>query len=75
MNLPIVPRKADSPYPRGTYSRVARKLGVTAQAVRLVARGDSVSARIAKELRREWLKAQRKANKTRASDAPADCAA
>lgn len=43
------PRKA---YPRGTYSKIARKLGITPQTVRLVAIGSVTSARVTKELRR-----------------------
>ena len=52
MTLPVVPINT-SPYARGTYSKVARRLGVTPQAVRLVALGKVTSARIAVELRRE----------------------
>jgi predicted transcriptional regulator len=47
-------------YPRGTFAKVARRLGVTPQAVSLVADGKSTSARIAAELRREQRNAKRR---------------
>lgn len=49
MTPPAEPRK---PYPRGTYTRIAVRLGVTPQAVRLVALDLSKSRRIAAELKR-----------------------
>jgi hypothetical protein len=55
------------PYPRGTYSKVARKLAVTPQSVRDVALGIKRSARIARELKREQRKAQRKAARIEAA--------
>lgn len=52
MTLPVVPSNP-SPYPRGTYSKIARELGVTPQAVRYVALGANKSERIAAALSRE----------------------
>lgn len=50
-------------YPRGTFAKVAKRLGVTSQAVSLVARSKSTSARIARELRKEARKAEQRAEK------------
>lgn len=41
------------PLARGTFSKIARRLGVSPQAVRLVYIGHATSKRIASELRRE----------------------
>jgi hypothetical protein len=46
------------PYPRGTYSKVARRLSVTPQHVRLVALGVVKSARVTRELAKEQRKAE-----------------
>lgn len=49
------------PYPHGTFAKIARRFGVTPQAVSLVAQGKSKSRRIEAELRREWRKARKRA--------------
>lgn len=50
------------PFRRGTYSKVARRLGVTPQHVRLVALGAVKSARVTAELRKEQRNARRRAS-------------
>lgn len=57
MTPPVEPRK---PFRRGTYSKIARKLGITPQTVRLVALGKGKSARVEAELRREERLARRR---------------
>jgi hypothetical protein len=54
-------------YPRGTYSKVARKLGIKPQTVRLVALGKMTSARVMSALRAEARLARRR--KSAATDA------
>ncbi len=51
------------PYPRGTYSKVARQLGITPQTVRDVAIGAKRSARVERALRRVLRRVDRKASK------------
>ena len=59
MNLPVKatsPDLANAAIFYGTYSRIARKLGVTPQHVRHVALGRSTSKRVSSELKRELRK-------------------
>jgi hypothetical protein len=51
MTLPIVPRNT-SPYPRGTYSQIARRLGFTPQHVADVALQRRHNEAIARELKK-----------------------
>lgn len=54
------PVDAGKQYPRGTYSKIARRLGVTPQTVRLVAIGKATSARVTAQLRYEARLARRR---------------
>jgi len=56
-------------YPRGTFSAIARELGVTPQSVRDVARGTSTSARIAEALRRVAARERRRQRRREAATA------